>query len=914
MLNHRGVETLKSPLIILIVIGCANLADAQGPMEGNCPVFPADNIWNARIDQLPVHPNSSTWVATIGPSSPLHPDFGSGTYNGEPIGIPYVDVPGTQTKYPATFTYQSESDPGPYAIPLNAPIEGGSSSTGDRHVIAVDTDNCILYEIYDAFPQAASWQGGSGAIFNLSSDALRPASWTSADAAGLPIFPGLVRYEEILTGAISHAIRFTVPQTQDTYVWPARHEASSLTGAQYPPMGARFRLKSSFDISSFSATNQIILTALQRYGMLLADNGSSWYISGAPDSRWNNDDLHALTTITGSNFEAVDATTLMVDPNSGATLQSAPAAVGVTPSSGSGASQTFTLQYSDPAGAGSLQTVWVYFSATLANPASNSCLLYYNVGANQINLAQNSGTAWTTATPGSAMTLENGQCSLNAAETTVMLSGNTLTLNLAMTFAPAYAGAKNVYLYAADVSGSNSGWQQRGAWTVPASSGTPATVSVTPSTGSAASQTFALQYSDTTGAANLQTVWAYFSATLADPASNSCLLYYNVAANQIDLIQNSGTGWTAATPGAAMTLENSQCSLNLAETTVMLSGNTLTLNLAMTFAPAYAGAKNVYLYAADVSGSNCGWQQLGTWTVPSTAGIPTANSVTPSSGSAASQTFTLQYSDAAGAASLQTVWVYFSATLANPASNSCLLYYNVGANQINLIQDSGTAWTAATPGAAMTLENSQCSLNTAETTVMLSGDALTLNLAMTFQPAYAGAKNVYMYAADVSGLNSGWQQLGTWTVPAGSGTPSAVSVTPNTGSAASQTFELQYSDAAGAASLQTVWVYFSATLANPASNSCLLYYNVAANQISLIQNSGTAWTAATPGAAMTLENSQCSLNAAETTVMLSGNTLTLNLPMTFAPAYAGAKNVYMYAADVSGANSGWQQLGAWTVP
>ncbi len=319
---------------VIALLGLTSFAAAQAPSVGNCTVLPADNIWNTRVDQLPVHPSSSTWVNTIGPSSPLHPDFGSGTYNGEPIGIPYITVPGTQTKYPATFTYQSESDPGPYAVPLNAPIEGGSASSGDRHVISIDTDNCVLYEIYAGYPQAASWQGGSGAIFNLLSDALRPATWTSADAAGLPIFPGLVRYDEIVAGAIRHAIRFTVPHTQKAYVWPARHYASSLTGAQYPPMGARFRLKASFDISTFSATNQIILTALQRYGMMLADNGSSWYISGAPDSRWNNDDLHALTAIDGSNFEAVDVSPLMVDPNSGPGDRD-PVSVSVNPPSAS---------------------------------------------------------------------------------------------------------------------------------------------------------------------------------------------------------------------------------------------------------------------------------------------------------------------------------------------------------------------------------------------------------------------------------------------------------------------------------------------------------------------------------------------------------------------------------------------------
>jgi hypothetical protein len=311
----------------------AAIAHAQAPTIGGCPVFPADNIWNTRIDQLPVHPNSSTWVNTIGASAVVHPDFGSGLWDGGPIGIPFVTVPGTQTKYPATFLYQGESDPGPYAVPLNAPIEGGSAATGDRHAIAIDTTNCILYELYRAFPQSSSWRGDSGAIYNLRSHQLRTESWTSADAAGLPIFAGLVRYDEILSGEIRHAIRFTVPRTRRAYVWPARHYASSLTGTEYPPMGARFRLKASFDISGFSPRNQIILTAMKRYGIILADNGSAWYISGAPDERWNNAELRALRAITGSNFEAVDATTLMIDPNSGQARQTG-VTVSVSPASG----------------------------------------------------------------------------------------------------------------------------------------------------------------------------------------------------------------------------------------------------------------------------------------------------------------------------------------------------------------------------------------------------------------------------------------------------------------------------------------------------------------------------------------------------------------------------------------------------
>jgi len=307
---------MTRPVFFLLFIAAGSLS-AQAPTEGSCPVFPADNIWNTPVDTLPVSPNSAIWVNTIGPTLPLHPDFASG-YS-LTIGIPFIDVKGNQTKYPATFQYQDQSDPGPYAIPLTAPIEGGPNGTGDRHVISVDTQNCILYEIFSAYPVSspASWTGGSGAIFNLLSDALRPNGWTSTDAAGLPIFSGLIRYDEILTGQIRHAIRFTAPQTQDAWVWPARHEASSLDSPQYPPMGARFRLRAGFDISGFSAINQIILKALKKYGIMLADNGSSWYVTGAADSRWNNSDLHFLTTISGSDFEAVDVSPLMTNADSG---------------------------------------------------------------------------------------------------------------------------------------------------------------------------------------------------------------------------------------------------------------------------------------------------------------------------------------------------------------------------------------------------------------------------------------------------------------------------------------------------------------------------------------------------------------------------------------------------------------------
>jgi hypothetical protein len=220
-----------------------------------------------------------------------------------------------------TFDYDDESDHALYPIPLNAPIEGGPNSDGDRHVLVLERDNCILYELFYAHPQPdGSWHAGSGAIFDLKSNALRPETWTSADAAGLPILPGLARYDEVSTGAIGHAMRFTAPQTRREYVWPARHYASDLTGSQYPPMGQRFRLKSDYDISGFSPETRVILQALKKYGMFLADNGSAWFISGVPDERWDNDVLHELHWVTGAAFEAVDESSLMVGWDSGQAL------------------------------------------------------------------------------------------------------------------------------------------------------------------------------------------------------------------------------------------------------------------------------------------------------------------------------------------------------------------------------------------------------------------------------------------------------------------------------------------------------------------------------------------------------------------------------------------------------------------
>lgn len=291
--------------------GCGRRSDVTTqPDGGSTPtpptstglrVFPADNWWNTDISSQTVDPSSQTLIAACGTQN-LHPDFGSS------FGIPYVLVGAGQAKVPVSFDYADESDPGPYPIPPNAPIEGGSNSSGDRHVIVVDTVASKLYETYDSQPLngGTSWHAGSGAVFDLTSNALRPLYWTSADAAGLPIFPGLARYDEAVQfGAINHALRFTCPRTQKGFISPARHYASSDLSASLPPMGMRVRLKASFDVSSFPSEVQVILRAMKKYGLILADNGSGWYVSGAPDSRWDDSRLDALKSVPSSAFEVV---------------------------------------------------------------------------------------------------------------------------------------------------------------------------------------------------------------------------------------------------------------------------------------------------------------------------------------------------------------------------------------------------------------------------------------------------------------------------------------------------------------------------------------------------------------------------------------------------------------------------------
>jgi hypothetical protein len=300
----RAVRALVAVVAVAGLTGSA--AALRLPSAPRCPIFPKTNAWNRRVDKLPVAKDSAAMIRSIGTGSAVHADFGSGLWEGSPIGIPYDVVTKKTVRLKVSFEYSDESDHVGYPIPKRVHIEGGS----DHHALLIDKTSCRLYELGGLARTGGRWHAWAGATWSLRSNRLRPATWTSADAAGLPIFPGLARYDEVRRGVIDHALRFTASRTRRAYVWPARHYASSSTDPSLPPMGLRVRLKASFDARPFPRQARIVLVALKRYGMLLADNGSSWYITGAPSPGWSNDQLHTLGRVTGSDFEVVNASSL----------------------------------------------------------------------------------------------------------------------------------------------------------------------------------------------------------------------------------------------------------------------------------------------------------------------------------------------------------------------------------------------------------------------------------------------------------------------------------------------------------------------------------------------------------------------------------------------------------------------------
>ena len=594
-----------------------------------------------------------------------------------------------------------------------------------------------------------------------------------------------------------------------------------------------------------------------------------------------------------------------------------PSAVSVTPNSGSGLSpQTFNLVYADSGGFSYLNDVQVLFSPL--ESLSNSCMLQYTPSTNNLYLMNDAGTTWLgPMTLGTAGTLQNSQCGVNVGSSSVSGSGNNLTLNLPITFTSSFAGTQTIWMIAYDNAGLSSGLQNMGTWSLPLGNRQPpSAVSVTPNSGSGLGpQTFNLVYADSGGFSYLNDVQVLFSPL--ESLSNSCMLQYTPSTNNLYLMNDAGTTWLGPmTLGTAGTLQNSQCGVNVGSSSVSGSGNNLTLNLPITFTSSFAGTQTIWMIAYDNAGLSSGLQNMGTWSLPlGNRQPPSAVSVTPNSGSGLSpQTFNLVYADSGGFSYLNDVQVLFSPL--ESLSNSCMLQYTPSTNNLYLMNDAGTTWLGPmTLGTAGTLQNSQCGVNVGSSSVSGSGNNLTLNLPITFTSSFAGTQTIWMIAYDNAGLSSGLQNMGTWSLPLGNRQPpSAVSVTPNSGSGLGpQTFNLVYADSGGFSYLNDVQVLFSPL--ESLSNSCMLQYTPSTNNLYLMNDAGTTWLGPmTLGTAGTLQNSQCGVNVGSSSVSGSGNNLTLNLPITFTSSFAGTQTIWMIAYDNAGLSSGLQNMGTWSLP
>ena len=596
----------------------------------------------------------------------------------------------------------------------------------------------------------------------------------------------------------------------------------------------------------------------------------------------------------------------------------APSAVSVTPASGTGMAQSFSFLYSDPNGYADLP--WVEMLVKNSLSLSTACYLRYDRVLNKVSIRDSSNSGWLTAvTLGSNATSENAQCKVNGATSSVIPSGNNLAVILDLTFKSTYTGVKQIYMRTQDVGGLATGWQQRGTWTVGAGGGgggsnqPPSAISVTPASGTGASQSFSFLYSDPNGFSDLPAVEMLINSSVA--LNNACYLRYDRGLNNVSLRNDSNTGWlTPLALGTNTTSENAQCKIKAATSSASPSGNNLTVTLDLDFKPAFTGPKQVNMQTQDLGGLATGWQQRGSWTVggPAVNQAPSAVSVTPAAASGASQLFNFLYSDPNGATDLPWAQVVINGSL--NAVDGCYIHYDRSTNGISLLNDAATVWQPfVSLGSGATTENSQCKVNGATSSASSVGTNLTLNLDLIRKPAFGGLKQIYMQTQDTGNLATGWQQRGTWTIVGPPGPPTAVSVTPSSGTGASQVFSFLYSDPAGATDLPWAQMVINGSL--NAANGCYVHYDRTYNAVFLLNDDATVWLGSVDlGTATTLENSQCQLNAATSAASSVGSNLTVNLDLTFKPAFSGPKSVYMQTQDTGGTATGWQLRGTWTVP
>ena len=635
------------------------------------------------------------------------------------------------------------------------------------------------------------------------------------------------------------------------------------------------------------------------------DSGGGIYAGGQTSSS----DLGLVSPIQSVNYGGSIGWLMRVGPP--LVVNQPPQVVSVAPSSGSGSSQTFSFVYLDPNGPADLAEAQALINTAVSGVGA--CYIFYNPALGSVTLANNGYTGLLgPMTLGTAATLQNSQCTVNGATSSATWSGNTLTLNLSLTFQPAFGGSKGIFGYARSVGGPVSGWVTLGAWTVPGAQ-PPQVVSVSPSSGSGSTQVFSFVYLDPNGPGDLGEAQALINTAVG--GAGACYVFYNPALNSVTLGNDAYTSLLGPmTLGASATLQNSQCTVNGASSSATWSGNTLTLKLSLTFAPAFAGAKYIFGYARSMGGLVSGFQTLGVWTVPGTGSSPPqVVSVSPSSGSGSTQVFSFVYLDPNGPGDLGEAQALINTAVGG--AGACYVFYNPALNSVTLGNDAYTSLLGPmTLGASATLQNSQCTVNGASSSATWSGNTLTLKLSLTFAPAFAGAKYIFGYARSVGGLISGWQTLGVWTVP---GTaqppPQVVSVSPASGTGSAQVFSFVYLDPNGPGDLAEAQALINAAVSG--TSACYVFYNPALGSVTLANDSYSSLLGPmTLGTAATLQNSQCTVNGATSSATWSANTLALNLSLTFKTAFAGAKSLFGYARSVGGLFSGWQTLGVWTVP
>jgi hypothetical protein len=622
---------------------------------------------------------------------------------------------------------------------------------------------------------------------------------------------------------------------------------------------------------------------------VLSGSGSS--VTAAGNTLTLNLQIAFLPALTGTKNIYIDAAnpyeTVNWQVEGTWVVASSSLALSVTPSSGNATQQTFSLTVSDPQGAADLTTVGLLFNSSTST--ASACAVLYNRAQNTLALLTDAGAQPAgSLSPGSG-TQQNSQCVLNGGGSNVAVSGNVLALNLAVSFQPGFSGTKSLYAEAIGVS-QTMAWQQEGIWTSPP----VVTMAVTPSAGGGQQQKFVLQVTDSLAGTDLTTVGTLIGSTAS--TAGACAVIYNSAQNSLALLTDAGAQPASSIGPGTGSQQNSQCVLNGGGSSVSTTGNTLTLSLALTFQAAFIGQKNIYMDAANPY-ETVSWQAVGTWAL---ATVP-AISVTPTSGIATQQTFSLQVTDALGAADLITVGILFNSSTST--AGACAITYNRVQNALMLLTDAGAQPASAIAPGSGTQQNSQCVLNGAGSSVSASGNTLTLNLAIGFQPAFSGTKNLYAEAIGTS-QTVNWQQQGTWASPP----VVTMAVTPSSGAGTQQRFSFQVTDSLAGGDLTTVGVLFNATAST--TGACSAIYNSAQNTLMLLTDAGALPASSiTPGSA-TQQNSQCVLSGSGSSVTLAGNVLTLNLALTFLPAFAGAKNVYMDAANPY-ETLPWQAEGTW---